>query len=318
VLPRLAEIWGQPIPAYFAMLTIGFATATFLGARWAKRSRLDHETIIDLGLFSLMAGVLGARLLHVLADGYFMDYVHLCTDPSLVEWRVTRPQCVQIEGVWDAAAGVCRPAEADCFAWAKFWAGGLTYYGGLIAASVFGLWFLRREKFPMLKATDMAGMTIPVGLFFGRLGCFLGGCCFGSRVQDGFPLAVRFPEWSPASEAHYREGLLTGPHLESLPVHPAQLYEAIGCLAIAAVAMFVAHPRKRFDGQVFLVFLGLYAVLRFVLEYFRADDRGGVGALSTSQWIGLAVVAGVALAWVRLKKRTAMQGQAPPSAAASS
>ncbi len=299
--PRLAEVFGEPIPAYFTMLVVGFALATWLGARWAKRSGLDHETVIDLGLFALIAGVLGARLLHVVADGYFWDYVHLCTDPSLVEWPITEGQCAEVEGLWDAAEGVCRPKEADCFAWLAFWRGGLTYYGGLVAASGFGLWFLRRERFPMLKAADMAGMVIPLGLFWGRLGCFLGGCCFGTVTDH--TLGVRFPEWSPASEAQFRAGQLDAPWLESLPVHPAQLYEAVGCLAIGAAMMFWLHPRKRFDGEVFVVFLALYAVLRFLLEFVRADDRGGLLGLSTSQLIGVGVVAVCALAWAKLRRQ---------------
>lgn len=316
MLPRLAEIFDQPIPAYFTMLVIGFALATWIGSRWAKRSGLDHDTIIDLGLFSLIVGVLGARLLHVVADGYFWDYVHLCTDPSLVEWPITQLQCNDVEGIWDASERVCRPAEADCFAWLAFWRGGLTYYGGLVAAGGFGLWFLRREKFPMLKAADMAGMVIPIGLFWGRIGCFLGGCCFGTP-SDG-PLAVRFPEWSPASEAQAKAGLLDAPWLQSLPVHPAQLYEALGCLAIAAAMMLLLHPRKRFDGEVFLAFLGLYAALRFVLEFVRADDRGGLFGLSTSQLIGIVVVAACAYWWIRLRKRAQDGAASPPPDSASS
>jgi len=312
MLPRLAEVFGQPIPAYFTMLVIGFSLATWLGARWAKRSRLDHDAIIDLGLFALIAGVAGARILHVVADGYFWDYVHLCTDPSLVDWHVTRTECQEIEGVWDAAEGVCKPAEADCFAWAAFWRGGLTYYGGLAAATAFGLWFLRRERFPMLKAADMAGMVIPLGLFWGRLGCFLGGCCFGTRT-DGM-LGVRFREWSPASRSAHQEGVLEAPWMESLPVHPAQLYEASGCLAIAAAMMLWLHPRKRFDGQVFLGFLGLYAVLRFFLEIVRADDRGGLLGLSTSQLIGILVVLVCALVWIRLRGRAPQTPPSPPAA----
>lgn len=299
--PELAEIFGQSIPAYTALLVLGFGLATWLGSRWAKRSGLNHDTIIDLGLFALIAGVAGARILHVLADGYFWDYVHLCTDPSQVAWHITRGQCVEVEGVWDAAASVCRPKEADCFAWLAFWNGGLTYYGGLIAASAFGLWFLKRERFPILKACDMAGMTIPLGLFFGRIGCFLGGCCFGTPT-DHFS-GVSFPAWSAASVSQWRAGMLSEPYVPSLPVHPAQLYESLGSLAIAAAMMLWLHPRKKFDGEVFLVFLGAYAALRFVLEFFRADDRGAVLGLSTSQWIGVAVVAVVAFVWVKLRSR---------------
>src|SRR5688572_23028192 len=137
--PRVATIFGEPIPSYFTALVIGFALATYVGARWASRSGLDREVVIDLGLFTLIAGVAGARILHVLADGYFWDYVHLCTDHNQVIWRITRDECADVEGIWVAAQQICKPAEQDCFAWARFWNGGLTYYGGLIGASAFSI-----------------------------------------------------------------------------------------------------------------------------------------------------------------------------------
>ena len=262
---------------------------------------LDHDTFIDLGLFSVIAGVIGGRVLHVFADGYFWDYVHLCTDPAKVAWEITKAQCDQAEAVWVAADNVCKPAGRDCFAWAAFWRGGLAYYGGLISGVAFGICFLKREGFPVLKGLDLAGIGVPVGLFFGRMGCFLGGCCFGKTTDH--PIGLAFPPWSPASETQWREGLISAPHIESLPVHPTQLYEAAGCLAIAAILMFIVRPRKRFDGQLMLIFLGLYAVLRFVLEYFRADDRGAWMGLSTSQLIGIPILLAVAWLWIRWSKR---------------
>jgi phosphatidylglycerol---prolipoprotein diacylglyceryl transferase len=303
VIPTFGRILGEPIPAYFALLALGFTTATFLCARWAKRAGLDHDVILDLGLIAVLAGVLGARVLHVLADGYFLDYVHLCTDPSKVVWRtVTSPaECAELQGAWNAAEGACGPKERNCFAWAEFWNGGLAYYGGLIAAGVAGLSFLRRERFPVGKACDAAATVIPLGLFFGRLGCFFGGCCFGT-VSD-HRLALSFPAFSAASEKQFREGLLASKALPSLPVHAAQLYEAAGCLAIAALLGLWLHPRKRFDGQVLLVFLALYAVLRFGVEFVRDDDRGAVLGLSTSQWIGVGIVAGCVGGWRALARR---------------
>ncbi|MFW5876967.1 MAG: prolipoprotein diacylglyceryl transferase [Myxococcota bacterium] len=295
------SLFGEAIPPYFAMLTLGFGLAIWLAARWARRTGVDRDAIIDLGLFSILWGVIGARLLHVVADGYFWDYVNLCLDPSQVEWAVTQVECAQMEGVWDGADGVCRPAGRDCFAWAAFWQGGLTYYGGLLAATAFGLWFLRREKLPALKVADMAGMFIPLGLFFGRMGCFLGGCCFGQVTDHAFGLS--FPAWSPASRSQWKLGLLDDPSHPSLAVHPTQLYEAFGTLALAAALMLWLHPRKRFDGQVLLAFLGGYAVLRFVLEFWRADDRGALMGLSTSQIIGVVVIAIVVAVWVRLGRR---------------
>lgn len=312
--PTLTYVFGTAVPSYFALLIVGFLLATMLGVGWARRIRENPDVIVDLGLSMLVFGVLGARLLHVLADGYFWDYVHLCTNPSEVLWKVSESECARVSqpdalgalfgdearalGRWDEAAGGCRPTESDCFAWARFWSGGLTYYGGLIAASLAAWLLLRRDRFPFLRAADMAGMAIAVGLVCGRLGCLLGGCCFG-RPLDG-PLGLVFPPYSPASEAEAKLGELAHRGLPSLGVHPTQLYESLGAWLLALLLVFARHPKKRFDGQVFLEFLGGYAVLRFVIEFFRADDRGGIdvgAALSTSQWIGVLVLLGVMIVY---------------------
>lgn len=287
--PILVALFGVELPAYFAMLAMGFALATFIGARWLGRLGQDREVVIDLGLAMVVAGVIGSRLLHVIADGYFWDYVHLCTDPSKVSWHITREHCLHssVNGLWDQAHGVCHPREANCFAWAAFWAGGLTYYGGLIGAVGYAVYFLRRERFPFWKAADMAGFAVAMGLAWGRMGCFLAGCCFG--VTCDHPWSAWFPRYSPASEAQYRAHRLASEALPALPVHPTQLYEAAGSLAIAAVGYYLIAPRKRFDGQVFVFFLVSYSLLRFAVEILRNDDRGGLLGLSTSQLISLLI-----------------------------
>jgi len=114
---------------------------------------------------------------------------------------------------------------------------------------------------------------------------------------------VRFPAFSPASESQWRAGLLEAPRLPSLPVHPTQLYEAFGCLAITGFLLFWLRPRKRFDGQVMLTFIALYAILRFVLEYWRADDRGELLTLSTSQLLAIPALLLVATLYPRWKRR---------------
>ncbi|MBK7582326.1 MAG: prolipoprotein diacylglyceryl transferase [Myxococcales bacterium] len=288
---RLFTLFEIPFPSYFILLLTGFLFATIAGALWAKRVGQDPDVIVDLGLAMLLAGVVGARLLHVLADGYLMDYVHLCTDPGKVDWRITRDECLspRYAGVWDAAKQVCHPTEVDCFAWAKFWAGGLTYYGGFIGASVAGWYLLRRDRFPFWKAADMAGMVIPIGLGFGRMGCLLAGCCFGTPTHSAWALV--FPSHSPASETQFKAGLISSPFEPSLPVHPTQVYESAASFAIAALLILWLHGRKRYDGQIFLAFVALYAFARFVIEFFRNDDRGGFLGLSTSQLIGLGLVA---------------------------
>ena len=303
--PDLFHLFGIAFPSYFVLLLSGFLFATAVGAIWAKRIGESPDVIVDLGLAMLLAGVAGARILHVLADGYFWDYVHLCTDPSKVNWPLDQSECLSpsYDGVWDAATGLCHPQHVDCFAWAKFWAGGLTYYGGLVGASLAAWFLLRRDKFPFWKAADMAGFAIPLGLAFGRMGCLMAGCCFGATCN--LPWAVSFPWKSPASEEQFKDHLLPTARMWSLPVHPTQIYESAASLAIAAACLMWIHPRKRYDGQVFAAFLALYAIARFLLEYLRRDDRGGFLGLSTSQLLGLAMLAAAGVIhYVRGRSRT--------------
>ncbi len=311
--PELFRVLDIAFPAYFLLLLTGFLFATASGAAWARRIGKDPDVIVDLGLACLLMGVVGGRLLHVFADGYFWDYVHLCTDPSLVDWKVEQVQCVsRYKGEWDAAKGVCHPVAQDCFAWAKFWAGGLTYYGGFIGAAVAAVYLLRRDRFPFWKAADMAGFAVPLGLGFGRMGCLLAGCCFGSETDS--PLAMAFPPHSPASEAQFKLKELLTVSEWSHPVHPTQIYESAMSLGIAAICLLYVHGRKRYDGQVFVAFLGLYAIGRFLVEILRADDRGGMLALSTSQLIGVVMLAVAVGLHVRLGRGGVRP--APPAAAA--
>jgi len=312
----LFTIFGQAFPSYFTLLLTGFIFATAMGAIWAKRLGYDPDVIVDLGLAMLMAGVIGGRILHVIADGYFWDYVNLCIDPSAVGWRITEGECLsRSDAVWDAAANVCRPVAANtlwdsidrCTAWIQFWRAGFAFYGGFVLASVTAWYVLKWDRFPFWKAADMAGITVALGLGFGRMGCHLAGCCFG-RVTDA-PWSVVFPSGSPASESQWKEALLATPHEPSLAVHPTQLYESAGSLAIAAFLLLFLHGRKRYDGQVFLAFVGLYAALRFALEFFRADDRGALLGLSTSQLIGVILIAVAFVLHQRLSARADAQAK---------
>ena len=224
------------------------------------------------------------------ADGYFWDYVHLCTDPTKVDWHLDRVQCLSADynGVWDAAQAVCKPKARDCFAWARFYAGGLAYYGGFLGASVAAWFLLRADRFPFWKAADMAGMVVPLGLGFGRMGCLLAGCCFGSPTSG--PLGLVFPPNSPASESEFKAHLIDSMGQSSLAIHPTQIYESGASFGIAALLILYVHGRKRYDGQVFLAFVALYATVRFGLEFLRSDDRGSLLGLSTSQLIGVLLV----------------------------
>src|SRR5690349_9414932 len=98
----LFRIFDVSASAYFVLLLTGFLFATAAGTAWARRIGQDPDVVVDLGLASLLLGIIGGKLLHVIADGYFWDYVNLCRDPSLVDWKIEMRQCLARDNaVWD-------------------------------------------------------------------------------------------------------------------------------------------------------------------------------------------------------------------------
>ena len=296
-------IWA--LPSYFTMVMLGFFVCSLLLKREAIRTSWDSVKIVDLCFAIVIASIVGARLAHVLFDGYLSDYFWLCADPM----ELAKPlpsgalcadsgQCVSAQNLGYNIGGQCIDGqcvpERDCLRTLKFWSGGLTYYGGLILAMLTSFLLARRWKWSFVKLADLAAPSISLGLAFGRLGCFLAGCCFG-KVTD-VPWAVRFPQYSDAWKRHRDQAYdalvqqheLTG-EWTSLPVHPTQLYELFGALAIFAF-LWATRKKVAYTGQKIAFFLMSYAVLRFVIEFWRDDDRGGVW-LSTSQWISIPMFA---------------------------
>jgi phosphatidylglycerol:prolipoprotein diacylglycerol transferase len=293
-------------PAYMTMLMVGFLVAIWVARREADRQGMAGVAMVDLGLLMLVLGIVGARILSVLVDGHFMDFVHLCTEPtlvpavdSLVAYCSADIAC-DLHYVCDLATNTCHPPR-DCLAALKFWQGGLTFYGGLLLAIPGGIWFVRRRRLDMGRVADIAAPCIMLGLMFGRLGCFFNGCCYG--VPTASFVGVHFPG-----------------HLG--PVHPTQLYEAAGA-SLLAVALYVtlrlrAATGRAGHGELFGWMLVGYGILRSVLEIYRADPRGGLGSLSTSQIISipLIVIGAVVIARSRRAAREAQSGNTAGSAAA--
>ena len=317
----IAGLESLTLPSYFTMVAIGFSAAVFLAWRWAGRVGVSRDSIVDLGLYMVICGVIGARLLHVLSAGQLSNYVNWCVDPDAVVWHITELECRSpgIEGVWDRVEHVCRPVDPGgrpawerCTLWLQFWQGGLAFYGGVILACLYAVYFIRREKMPLGRVLDMGAWAIPLGLGWGRFGCFLNGCCYGGIVEreDGASpwWSVAFPRWSPAWLDQLGQELVTAGSTRSLHVHPTQLYESAAAFALAAIAYIYLEPRKRWNGEVFLTTCALYAVARFTIELFRSDPRGELLGLSTSQLIGIGLLAFVAIAWPRMKRASQARG----------
>lgn len=170
---------------------------------------------------------------------------------------------------------------------------GGVFYGGLVAAVLTSLWFFRKHRLNTWQMTDIMAPSIALGHAVGRLGCFSAGCCYGKPTT--LPWGVTFTD-SYAQQ-------IAGVPLE-VPLHPTQLYEA-GAEALIFLTLLLIAKHKKFDGQVFWSYVALYAVARFVIEFFRGDHRGFLfdGALSTSQFIGILMLATAVVAYSFLRRR---------------
>ena len=159
---------------------------------------------------------------------------------------------------------------------------GGVFYGGLLGAILAGYFLMKRYQLPFWKTADACAPGIAIGNFFGRQGCFAAGCCWGKPTS--LPWGVQFSELG-----HEITGVPIDQHL-----HPTQLYESFAMLLVFFFLLWL-HKRKRFSGQVVLVYGLLYAVIRFAVEFLRDDPRGDIlglttlTGLSTSQMISLVI-----------------------------
>ena len=159
---------------------------------------------------------------------------------------------------------------------------GGVFYGGLLGAVFAGYLLMRRLMLPWWKTADACAPGIALGNFFGRQGCFAAGCCWGKPTT--LPWGVKFSELG-----HEITGVPIDAHL-----HPTQLYESFAMLIVFFFLLWL-HKHKRFNGQVILLYVVLYSVIRFAIEFVRADPRGDIfgitslTGLSTSQIISLII-----------------------------
>jgi phosphatidylglycerol---prolipoprotein diacylglyceryl transferase len=153
---------------------------------------------------------------------------------------------------------------------------GGVFYGGLILAVTVALWYIRKIRLPLWTTCDVFAPGIALGHVVGRFGCLFAGCCFGKPTTK--PWGITFTD--PFAAANVGTPL-------GVPLHPTQLYEAGAELIILIVLLWSERKGRPFAGRTFWLYMLLYAVSRFIIEFFRGDDRGNVGVLSTSQFISV-------------------------------
>jgi phosphatidylglycerol---prolipoprotein diacylglyceryl transferase len=238
--PILFRVGSVDVPSYGMLLVGGLCLAVLVAVARARRNGVRRDDVLALGALALGGGMIGAWLLFVLTN-----LGEIVREPGLL-WRMR----------------------------------GMVFYGGLVGGAAACAAYALLVRMPLHAAADLAAPAMPLGHAVGRVGCFLGGCCFGRPSHGVF--AVRPP-------------LGSADHGLAATVHPVQLYEAAGLLLLFVLLLALERRPRRRPYTVTLAYLAGYSVLRLVVEVFRGDAiRGFVvpGLVSTSQ--AIAIVVGVA------------------------
>jgi len=309
--PELFEIpfTHLTVKSYGLMMVIGFLTAVSIIRRLSRRITPNPQLITNAALYSLIAGVVGARLFYVV---HYLDKF--------------------------------RENPLSVFA---FWQGGLELLGGVLLAITVIILYMRYHKLPIRRYLDILAIGLMAALAFGRIGCFLNGCCFGKPAQ--VPWAVRFPYGSPAYQSQVESNLQRNrpePQLElpadffgyvqrdglwysalkpyedltseqkfvvekgpfqCLPVHPTQLYSSANGAVLCLILYLFRRKSRKINqtrktsgllkpGGTFGLMFVLYGVTRFFMEFVRDDNPFEFDSLTVSQNISVVmVVLGMAL-----------------------
>lgn len=257
--PILIQLGPLTIASYGFLFALGVLLAILLAFKKAKAENIDLKIFADFIFYLMLLSLLGAKLLLLLTNlEYYLKY------PAEIRFLLTS---------------------------------GGTFFGGLIAGALFAVWFIRRHRLGFRLLGDIAGPSLALGHFFGRLGCFAAGCCWG-REAGHFPLAVTFSSAKANS--------LTGVPLH-VALYPTQLFEALLNL-LNFVILYFAYKKRTFKGQTFALYILNYSLIRFSVEFFRGDaDRGYVFGGPAQPFTSLSVpqlisIVGFVAALVMLKR----------------
>lgn len=233
--PVLFHIGGFKMPAYGFMVALGYSAAIFYLLKSRASSAITREASADLVFYSALSGILGAKA--VFAATY---------------WNELGPD----------------PASKLLYILTSFQYG-FVFYGGLAAGAAAFFVICRRHELNFPKAADHFAPALALAHGFGRIGCFMAGCCYGRPSAGGFGVVFTNP-LSEVPQAYF-----------GVPLYPTQLIEAAGNFLIFGGLVWLSRREKSPPGGlIFAAYMLTYAVLRFTVEFLRGDDRGGA-------WLGL-------------------------------
>lgn len=277
--PVILELGPLKLHSYGLMIALGFLAVLYLIQRAAEKEGIPAKTVHEMCFWGLFWGIAGTRVLHIIMY------------PENYSW-------------------------SDPIGWIALWQGGLVFQGALPAVFLYVYLGLKKRGIPFMKAPDLVFPYFPLGHAFGRVGCFLNGCCHGVRA-DGLPWAVSFPRWprdladpqvvgSPPYLAHARTypDFSMSQELWSHPVHPAQLYSVAGLALISLTLIALKKKWNPFEGFTLPLYMMMYGAGRTGIEFVRGDGNPmnlGLGILTNQQVFSLLMAfAGLGLfLWLR-------------------
>ena len=254
--PVAFTLGSLPIRWYGIMAALGFLSGVAIARLNAKPLGIKDDHITDITVICIIAGIVGARIFYVIQfwhrDGF---------DQHLA-------QIIRVDK------------------------GGLVFYGGLLMSIATLYAYCLLKKLNPLDVLDLMASAVPIGHAFGRVGCFINGCCYGKPCGDGFPLGVHPPSIIKGFDGN---------------IHPVQLYESALNIVVCAVLFVLLRRGALGRGGVTGLYLILYGIMRFSLEFFRGDHIDFVFKLTPAQNIGLLILPlGAWLLWrsMALKRPT--------------
>jgi len=279
--------WGGTfrLASYGTSILVGFLLCLWLIQRRGRRMGIDPAALFDTATVVLLLGLVGARIFYV------VDY-------------------------WDDFSA--QPLHVF-----YFWKGGLSFFGGLIGGTLTLLVCIRVKRLPLRPTLDVAAGLLPLGHAFGRIGCFLNGCCYGELTSSW--IGLRFPRvmdaegdiiGCPVFLDHLHRGLVTAADGRSLAVLPTQLYAAAYNFVIFAVLSWFLWRRRR-AGEVAWLYLVLYGLARGTNEFFRGDTEpvAALGGMTIFQAIAATALAFGLAMFVRSRLLPAEPLPEPPPTA---
>ncbi len=230
---EIVSIGPVTIHGYGLMIAIGIIAALTAGIFLAKRKGINPDELYNLTFIAVIGGFMCAKILY-----------------CVVEWKTFIDEPLKTLG-----------------------SDGFVVYGGIIGGTLLCGLYCRFKKLSFLKYFDVVLPSVAIAQGFGRIGCFLAGCCYGRETDSFVGITFKNSNYAP----------------NNVSLIPTQLFSSAGCFLMAAVLFFYAR-KQRIDGRTGALYLIFYSIGRSVIEIFRNDFRGEIGVLSTSQFISIFIL----------------------------